>query len=60
MAARNQRLPFAARNTYTAAGRLIPIQKSKLTRRKPATVQIVRQGETTKLGYFLDWYNGSE
>ena len=34
----------------------IPIQKSKPTRRKPATIEIVWQGETTKLGYFLDWY----
>ena len=33
----------------------IPIQKSKLTRRKPATVRIVRQGEATKLGYFFGW-----
>ncbi|MBP6392947.1 MAG: hypothetical protein KA279_01060 [Neisseria sp.] len=31
MAARNQRLPFAARNTYTAAGRLKAFQTACLT-----------------------------
>ena len=31
MAAGNQRLPFAARNTYTAAGRLKAFQTACLT-----------------------------
>jgi hypothetical protein len=31
----------------------IPIQKSKLTRRRAADSTHVRQGETTKLGYFF-------
>jgi hypothetical protein len=37
---------------------IIPIQKSKLTRRRAADSTHVRQGETTKLGYFFGLVSG--